>query len=159
MSTQLPNQDDRVTAALAHLAAILPFWGIVASLIIWLTQKEKSQFVAFHALQSLVYQILPILGGLALFLCYICSFSTMFLLPFAGVAVAEGSGEEWPVILMSIVSVGVPFVIFGVGILLWLAWLAYALYGAVRVFQGHDFRYALVGRWIERYQGNQQEAV
>ena len=47
-------------AALAHASALLNLFsgagGLIAALVIWLTQKEKSAWVAFHALQALVFQ-------------------------------------------------------------------------------------------------------
>ncbi|HDH09679.1 MAG TPA: DUF4870 domain-containing protein, partial [Chloroflexi bacterium] len=48
MSEMRPTQDERLMAALAHASIILgPFTsgvgGIVAALVIWLTQREKSK--------------------------------------------------------------------------------------------------------------------
>ncbi len=56
-------------AALAHGSAVLNLFagigGLIAALVIWMTQKEKSAWVAFHALQSLVFQAV-VLGGTVL---------------------------------------------------------------------------------------------
>jgi uncharacterized Tic20 family protein len=57
MASTRPTQDDRIMAALSHITVILPFFGVVAPIIIWVTQKEKSQYVAFQALQALAYQL------------------------------------------------------------------------------------------------------
>jgi hypothetical protein len=38
--------------------------------------------------------------------------------------------------------IAVPLAIWGVTIL-------YGLWGAVRCFGGHDFRYVIIGRWLE----------
>lgn len=39
-----------------------------------------------------------------------------------------------------------------------LVFIIYGLTGAVRVIQGKDFRYILLGDWVTRYlQGNQAE--
>jgi len=108
--------------------------------------------VAFHALQALAYQVLPIIGGILLFACYFCSFFSFFLIiPGAVIAEEAGPGLEWLVALLSMLPMGLPFCIMGLAFLLWLAYVGYGLYAAVRVFQGHDFRYAAVGRWVERY--------
>ena len=45
----------------------------------------------------------------------------------------------------------IPFLVMGSVMLLSLALVVYGLYGAVRVLQGHDFRYAIVGRKLEEY--------
>jgi len=41
-STIRPTQDERVTAALAHAATLLPMMGALASIVIWATQKDRS---------------------------------------------------------------------------------------------------------------------
>jgi uncharacterized Tic20 family protein len=54
-------QDERTWSILAHLSMFLNlvtgFLGPVAALIIWFVYKDRSQKVAFHALQSMWYQI------------------------------------------------------------------------------------------------------
>ncbi len=74
-----PSQNDRIMAALAHVSALLPFWGVIAPIVIWVTQKDKSRFVAFQALQALAYQISMILAGFVGMACYMCSFFVMFV--------------------------------------------------------------------------------
>lgn len=145
------SQDDQVMAALAHGAAILPFWGMIGAIIIWATQKDKSPFVRFQALQALAYQVLPILGGVLFFVCYFCSFGGFFLtIPLAALAEEGLAGGEAAAIIAALVTTGLPFIIFAVATLVWLAWLIYAIVGAVQVFQGRDFRYVVVGPWLER---------
>src|SRR5918911_1881238 len=54
-------QDERTWSILAHLSILLnlitAIGGPVAALIIWLVYRDRSQKVAFHALQSMWYQI------------------------------------------------------------------------------------------------------
>src|SRR5215208_234160 len=54
-------QEERTWSVLSHLSMFLNlftgFLGPVAALIIWLVYKDRSQKVAFHALQSMWYQI------------------------------------------------------------------------------------------------------
>jgi uncharacterized Tic20 family protein len=63
------------------------------------------------------------------------------LLPFMGV-----SGE-----VVSLMGFFLPFLTFGSVFLLGIVYVMYGIVGPVRTFQGHDFHYALIGRWIERY--------
>ncbi len=49
------TQDERTMAMLAHLLQI--FCGFLGPLIIFLVKKNQSKFVAYHALQALVWQI------------------------------------------------------------------------------------------------------
>jgi len=152
MSEKRP-QDEYIMAALSHGATILPFWGLIASIVIWATQKDKSRFVGFQALQAMIYQLLPVLGGLLFFLCYFCSFGAVFVItPLIAVA-AEGAGSqaEGVIALLATLPMGLPFCVFGVAILAFFCYVVYAFYAAVRVFQGHDLRYAIIGPWLERY--------
>lgn len=62
------SSDERNVAMLAHLSAlaglIVPLGNILAPLIIWLVQREKSAFVADQALESLNFNITVILAGI-----------------------------------------------------------------------------------------------
>src|SRR5512141_2065517 len=79
-STTMPTQNDRIMAALAHATAILPVTGVIAPIVIWVTQKDKSEYVAFQALQAIAYQLLIILGWFAGMALYMGSFVGMFLI-------------------------------------------------------------------------------
>ena len=57
------SQDERMMAGLAHGSILLGLFtngigGIAAALVIWITQKEKSDYVAGQALQAMIYQTL-----------------------------------------------------------------------------------------------------
>ena len=148
------TQDDKVVAALAHAL------GPLIAIIVWATQKDKSPFVAFQSLQALVYQLTGFVGALLGMACYMCSFLGMFgtmftAIPFA--AAAEGSpdaAEGFVALigfLISMVFTLVPFAIFGLLFLAAIAFILYGLWAAISVFQGKDFRYIVIGRWLERY--------
>ena len=113
MAEEKRTQDDQVMAALAHGTAILPFWGLIAAVVIWVTQKEKSRFVAFQALQAMAYHVLPLLGGLLFFLCYLCSFASFFLvflvIPLAATAPEEMG--EGPIALIAVLLSTLPMAI------------------------------------------------
>ncbi len=56
------TQEEKVLAGLSHGSILLGIFtngigGIVVALVIWLTQKQKSAYVAAQALQALVYQV------------------------------------------------------------------------------------------------------
>ena len=58
--TVMSAQDERTWSVLAHLSMFLNlftgFLGPVAGLIVWLSYRDRSERVAFHALQSTFYQ-------------------------------------------------------------------------------------------------------
>jgi uncharacterized Tic20 family protein len=164
-SASTATQDDKVVAALAHAL------GPLIAIIVWATQKDKSPFVAFQSLQALVYQLTGFVGALLGMACYMCSFVGMFVSMFAfiplgaiGAAATEGSTDAAEGlaaligILISMVTMIVPFAIFGLLILAIMAFLLYGLWAAISVFQGKDFRYIIIGRWLERYLAQNAEA-
>ena len=101
--------------------------------MIWLTQKEKSAWVAFHALQSLVFQAavtiitVVVVGGVWV-VGFVISFATI------------GIGTFVAVPVMILVFFG-GFVMVGAGVI-------YCLYGAYQVYQGREFRYLWIGNWV-----------
>ncbi len=112
----ISTQAERTWSVLSHLSMFLNlltgFLGPVVALIIWLVYKDRSRKVAFHALESMWYQIgwLVILAvGWA-----VTGLLTMILIGFLLIPV------------MAMVSV-VPFV--------------HAAYAAYRVSKGDEYRY------------------
>lgn len=51
-----PSQDDRVLAAVSHGLSFVE-GGLIGPLVVYLLKKNESEFVAFHALQSLYFGI------------------------------------------------------------------------------------------------------
>jgi uncharacterized Tic20 family protein len=153
------TQDERVMAGLAHMSVLIPFMGIVAPVVIWATHKDKSEFIRFQALQAVAYQLTMFLTIVLSFLCYFVSFLIAFLGTFAGIMtplLAQPSGgSETPVsvlvMLVSMLPAFLPFLVFGVLVILILAFIFYGVIGAVMVFQGSDFRYIVIGKRIEKY--------
>ncbi|PWH13781.1 MAG: hypothetical protein DDG59_13855 [Anaerolineae bacterium] len=132
--TQVGPGDERTWGILAHLSVLVNlvtgFGGPIAALIIYLVYRNRSRFVAYHALQSLIFQLIGWYGGGTLI------------------------GVMWAIVgVLSALIIGVvliPFalvltLIFG---LLPLGTLIYGCYGAYQVSQGKDFRYWLVGDWV-----------
>ncbi len=118
-------QEERTWSVLSHLSMFLNlftgFLGPVAALIIWLVYKDRSQRVAFHALESMWYQV----GWLVILAVgwTLTGLLTMILIGFLLIPV------------MAIVSV-VPFV--------------HAAYGAYRVSRGDGYRYPIAADLVER---------
>jgi len=147
-----PTQEERITAALAHITAIIPTMGIIAPIIIWVTQKEKSKFVNFQALQALVYQLLMLILWFLMFGCYMGS---MFLIiPLTGAF----SNSRFPTGISGEVFIFFPFCVFGFFILVELFMIIYAIVATVMVLRGKDFRYAVVADKLEKYLKSSQKA-
>ena len=149
----LTTQDERVMAGLAHISIILPMMGLLAPIFIWVTQKDKSEYVAFQSLQALAYQFSLFLLYLIGWGCYAFSFFGMFLaIPFAP---PEGS-TEMPSPLF-FVSAFLPFIVFGLVFLVFIALGIYGVIGGVMCFKGQPFRYMVIGKMVEKFKDNAEE--
>lgn len=145
----LSAQDERIVAALAHVSVLLPLMGVIAPIVIWVTQKDRSRYVAFQSLQAIAYQLLILViwfGGIA---CYIGSF---FLTFFGFMIPGAGGRIDGPPVFFFI-----PFVVFFGMLALMGLMIIYGIVAAVLTFQGKDFHYLLIGRWVEQY--SQRTAV
>ena len=143
----LTTQDERVMAGLAHLSALVPMMGLIAPIVIWVTQKENSKYVAFQSLQALAYQISMVVAYLIGWACYGVSFFSIFLtIPFAA---TPGSAEQTSP--LAFIPALFPILIFGIIFFGGFVMIGYAIYGGVRAFQGKPFHYRLIGGFVDRY--------
>ena len=138
-SSSSPTQDERLMAALSHFTVLLPFIGLLAPIIIWVTQKEKSRYVAFQALQALGLQLIMIVASFIGMFCYLISFLVAFL------SEAEMSQPSTDISFIAF------FVVIGIILIGGLALIVYGITGAFYTFQGKAFRYILIGNWVERF--------
>ena len=153
----LSRQDERMFAALSHITILLPFMGILGPVLIWATQKEKSEYVKFQALQALFYQLSLILIGLIGWICYFLSFflsfGGMFLSMFSIPLAAAGGDTESPLLmiilfLVSMLPVAIPFMVLGLLLLLGVIFVVYGVVGAINAMQGKDFVYLFIGKRV-----------
>jgi len=161
------TQDDKIMAALGHATIIWPVMGIIAPLIIWAIQREKSDFVAFQALQAAAYHMTLMLAGLVCGICYFCTWfgmiaaglgmplSIFLTMPPEGTPTDELPPEAVIGILLGfLVTFILYLLIFALlllGLVAWVAYVGYGLYGAVASLRGRDFRYVIIGPRLERY--------
>lgn len=144
----VPIQNDKIMAALAHVSALMPFMGVIAPIVIWATQKDKSEFVAFQALQAVAYQLVMILGWFVGMGCYMLSFFSTFLaIPFAG----SGGGPDSMADPCFMIGFFIPFLIFGAIFIGGAIFIIYGVIGAILTFQGKDFRYIIIGKRLADY--------
>jgi uncharacterized Tic20 family protein len=126
----LSPSDERTWAMLAHLSIlanlVTGFLGPVAALVIYLIYKDRSRYVAYHAMQSFVFQLVFWVGG--------------------GVLV----GIAWTItgvlsaVLIGLICIPVAIVFSAIP----LGALIYGIIGGIQTNQGQDFKYWLVGDWV-----------
>jgi hypothetical protein len=133
------SSDERTWATLAHASALLNLFGgvggIIAALVIWLTQREKSAWVGFQALQSLVFQAtVLIITVLVVAVVWVVG----FIVSFATIGIG------------TFVAVPVMIMFFFGGFVVMAAGMVYAFFGAYQVYQGREFRYKWIGNWLQQ---------
>ncbi len=129
-ATPLSQEDQRIWAMLAHLSVLVNlitgFLGPIAAIVIYLVYKDRSRYVAYHAMQSFVFQLIWWVGG--------------------GILV----GLTWTITaVLSALLIGLLCIPFALLIsLLPLGALIYGIIGSVQTYQGQDFKYWLIGDWV-----------
>ncbi|MBN1261433.1 MAG: DUF4870 domain-containing protein, partial [Anaerolineae bacterium] len=139
------TEEEKLLMALSHAGVLLPIYGIVAPILIWVTQRNKSRKVTFHAVQATVYQGLPLIVTLLFFGCYMIIFPLGILI---SIPIAEGGGSDAAVGALITILSTCPFAFL---MLIYVFFIIYGLVGALRVFQDKTFDYWLIGPWLRRY--------
>jgi uncharacterized Tic20 family protein len=142
MNNTAPTRDERTMAALAHGSVILFGMGIIAAVAIWITQKDKSRYVAYQALQALVYQFAGLVVAMIGWCCWLALYFASFI-PLMFTVEQGGNDPGWLIIFATLLMF-IPLALMGL-------WTLGGLWGAVRTLQGRDFRYLVIGQQLERW--------
>jgi uncharacterized Tic20 family protein len=131
------TDDEKLWGMLGHLLVLagfigIPFGNILGPLVAWLVKKDQSKFVAFHALQSLVFQI-------ALFVaCIILAI---------------------PIIIVVMLTGGLAMIIvWPLALLIGLGMLIYVILMGVKANKGEFNKYIFVGDMIYKKVYGEQAA-
>jgi uncharacterized Tic20 family protein len=137
------TSNERFMAAVAHAAVILFGWGVFAPILLWITQRQKSTFVTFHAFQALLYQLLQTAYTIT---AVVIGLPLMMSLQFGTLAMAASNERLMPVgmVLGQMLGMGCIFGLMGLYVLVGVA-------GAVLVLLRRDFQYPWIGGWMKRY--------
>lgn len=141
--TTVPTSDEKVMAALAHGSVLLAFLGPIVPIVVWMSQRKKSKYVSFHALQAMGYQALMfwlwIVGMILIVVIGLCLAFPLVIL------IAEDSNNA--MLAPFAIQIFIFFSIFGLMGLFFVMGIA----GAVSCLLGHDFRYPMLGKRLEKY--------
>jgi uncharacterized Tic20 family protein len=125
-------------AALAHagvLANIFNLVGMIGAALIWATQQKQSRYVADHALQALVFQLLAFVLTVVMLLfwggCLLISLLPALLRP-------ELYRYDLPLAFRVALFAGIIILVF-IAII-----IVYGVFGALAAWRGHHFHYAAV---------------
>lgn len=148
------SDDDRLWAAIAHGSALLTFIVLVTTggigvflsvlvpMAIYFAFRNRSEYVAFHALQAFTIQVVGTIGALLLAVV-----GTVILIPLIVIAA-----------IFSLLLIGIPFLLLFIAMLL-MVWIgAFALiigmllYGMIAAFaawNGKNYRYPYIADWVD----------
>ncbi len=137
-----PTRDERIMAALAHGSIIVSGLGIVVGAIIWLQQREKSEFAARQALQAVLYQFATLVLSFVGWGCWGCFYALTFI-PLITEAEKYADAPP-PIFWVGLFSMFLPMILMALMSL-------YGIIGAVLVLTGRDFEYLILGRMTKNY--------
>ena len=122
------TSEERILSAISHLGLFFHLPGLFIALLIYLFKRERSAFIAQHALQAIGFQVVVMLiGGLF-------GFGALGLV-FGGLIMGGAAG------------------VVGVAVFLWFTVVLLALCAAVGIYRamlGKDFTYPLIGELINK---------
>ncbi len=134
-----PDSDERMYACLAHFLQMIG--GFIGPLIIFVLKRE-SRFVAFHAVQALLWQVVIMIGWMVVTVL----FFGLFFASFPGPGTKPPPGPPltffilFPLVWLVAMSMGVVTLILAI------------VYG-IKSMRGEWAAYPVVGRWARRLLG------
>ena len=139
------SSDERVMAALSHGSILLPMIGIFVPTIIWMTQREKSAFVRFHALQAMVYQLFQVVYQIVI--SFLGGFvATLMFMIIAIIGVPLLDEDTFFIIMMAS-----QFIFLGGFLLSLFSYGVPGIFGAILVLARKEFHYPLAGRRMRKF--------
>lgn len=130
-----PSTEERLLGAASHLLLFMGFW-VIGPMVLYFWQKERSQFVAFHAVQATLTAVLMLLVG-----------STIGIVFFVGaiatsVVIDQAGGRDF---------IGLGILLFMLVVMLLAALpTLWALYAAWKAYHGECWRIPIIGRLARR---------
>lgn len=154
-STFRVTDEERLWAAVAHGSVWITFItgfltagfsvpvSVFIPLIVYFMFRKRSDYVAFHALQAFVLQLIGTLGALALLVIGGAAWVVGLIVAVIAIAVLIGFVlvPVWGLvgIVLLLVAIGLPF-----------AMLLFGTIATIETYNGRDYRYPVVARWVDR---------
>lgn len=134
------SSDDKVMAVISHLL------GLFVAVIVWVVNKDKSDYVKYHAVQAIGFGlVMMILSTLFSFAAMLVVFSFVF-----GEMLTVGMESDPGMMPFLMFPAVFPLGIFVIVLPLTLVNWGFRIYAIVRVLQERDFQYPLIGGWVRR---------
>jgi uncharacterized protein len=154
-STVSVSDDERLWAAVAHASAwVTALVGLVSfgfliplsifiPLVIYFMFRRRSDYVAFHALQAFVLQLLGTVGAFAILMVGGVVWGVGMVVSLLAMALLVG--------FLLVPVWGLVGIAFAVGVIaLPIAMLIYGTMAAIATYRGQDYRYPYIAQWVDR---------
>ncbi len=142
MMSENKSTENRLLAALAHASAVAQGIGILVGVLVYISQRDKSRYAAYQGLQAAVYQLVNLIIIIGMWLVWGVFYGLGIL---ALVRLEEMNPGAAP---PAIFWIGLISMVFPITYSILVA--LYGLWGALRTWQGKDFRYLIIGSWLEK---------
>jgi uncharacterized Tic20 family protein len=154
-STLRVSDEEKTWAAVAHgsvwvtligglisAGTIVPL-SIFIPLVIYFMFRQKSDYVAFHALQAFVLQMIGTIGAFLLLLVGGLVWGIGMVIAVLAVVILVGFilVPFWGVVGVALLSAIV---------ILPIAMIFFGTYAAIETNNGRDYRYPFIARWVDR---------
>lgn len=126
------SSEEKVLGGITHIALLFSWIGLIANVVIFVIYRPKSAFVAGHAKQALGLQVLSML------------LSWVFALVFGVGMFGLGMGGMEGGMIGAAVVGGLLAAAVGIAV------LVLAILGAVKGFQGHEWRHPVIGDFVAK---------
>ncbi|GEM_PF-3357405 len=153
------TREERLAAALAHLGAFIPVFGLSVPLVIGLAQNERTQ-LRFQALQAAAYQGIGLALYILIYVFQMLCGLVMTLGMLIGIILANDIAASHSSTLSEGVGVALIVIFIFCMLLMWGLSLVQALgapvfmliaaWAAGRILQQDDFHYPILGGMIAR---------
>ena len=136
------STENRLLAALAHGSVVTQGLGILVGVFVYITQREKSHYAAFQGLQAAVYQLVNLIIVIGMWVVWGIFYGLSIL---SLIKLEETNPDAAPpaIFWIAMISMFIPLIYM---VLVGL----YGLWGALRTWQGKDFKYLIIGSWLEK---------
>lgn len=140
-AAQTTTQADRLVAALSHSLVLASWLGPIGAAVIYALSRDKHRSVAFQAAQAALYQLFVAIVTILSWTCW----TGLYMLSLVPIMANPHAYPDPPWFFWAgLASMVLPFALMAV-------MTVYGLWGALRTLQGRGFRYAVIGKWLERY--------
>ena len=142
----IEEHEDRWVASMGHFAVIVMLWGMLIPVTAWIVQGKRSLFLKLQAIQAFAFQA----GTLLLYVLSMVIYfggAIIFILSVGGMDAANlDSSAGMAGLVVFFVSL---LCVFGIVLLIPLFHIM-GQWAGYRILKGDDYRYPIVGKWIER---------